>query len=121
MTSEDREDVRRVFGVVVEDLLSKVQQVAEGVTANGEAIERFHGEFDTFREDTTREFAAVRAEAAAGFAAVRSEAKAFREATAREFAAVHRDFAELRTEIRSSHKDFDRRLKTVETRHASRR
>jgi len=141
MTPEDQEDIKRYFGVVVEGLRSEIQQVAEGVTANGERLDRFHGTFDAFREDTTRNFAAVGAE----FAAVRSRLDGidgrldgidgrldgldgrmdhldgrmdgldgFRKETAR-------NFADLRAEIRSSHKDIDRRLKTVEARHASRR
>jgi len=95
MTSEDRENIRRLFGVVTEDLQSKVQQVAEGVAAGNQATERFHAEFDAFRvetgrssSDVARQFSAVRKEMAAGFAAVRSEASAFREETARNFAAV---------------------------------
>ena len=134
MTPEDQEDIKRYFGVVVEGLRSEIQQVAEGVTANGERLDRFHGTFDAFREDTTRNFAAVGAE----FAAVRSRLDGidgrldgldsrmdhldgrmdgldgFRKETAR-------NFADLRAEIRSSHKDIDCRLKTVEARHASRR
>jgi len=85
MTSEDREDIKRHFGVVVEGLRSEIQQVAEGVTANGEALDRFHYEFDAFRTETFR------------------------------------NFEECRADIRSSHRDFDRRLRTVEARHASRR
>ena len=134
MTPEDQEDIKRYFGVVVEGLRSEIQQVAERVTANGERLDRFHGTFDAFREDTTRNFAAVGAE----FAAVRSRLDGidgrldgldsrmdhldgrmdgldgFRKETAR-------NFADLRAEIRSSHKDIDCRLKTVEARHASRR
>jgi len=112
MTSEEHEDMKRLFGVVTEDLRSQIQQMAEGVTANGDALERFHNEFDTFRTQTTREFGAVRAETSAGFAAVRSEAKAFREETARSFGAVRneaeafreetaRNFAAVHTEIAS--------------------
>ena len=93
MTSEDREDIKRYLGVVVEGLRSDVQQVAEGVTANGEALDRF-------RDETAREFAAVRSEAGAfrvetarNFAAVRSEADAFRDETALNFVAVRSEIA----------------------------
>jgi hypothetical protein len=113
MTQEDHEDIKRLFGVVTEDLRSQIQQVAEGVTANGEAIRRSE-------EHSARELAAVRAETAAGFAAVhteiaavRSEAKAFRDETARNFAAVRseaeafrdetaRNFAAVRSEMADS-------------------
>ena len=94
MTSEDREDIKRHLGVVVEGLRSEIQQVAEGVTANTEALERF-------RSETVREFAAVRAEMSAGFTAVRSDAKAFRAETARNFAVVQ-------SQIDVSHSDIDR-------------
>ena len=112
MTSEDREDIKRLFGVVTEDLLSKVQQVAEGVAAGHQAAERFHTEFDTFRAeagrnfaDVGRQFAAIRSEASAfreetarNFAAVRSEADAFRVETSREFAAVRSEAEAFRDE-----------------------
>ena len=123
MTSEDREDIKRHLGVVVEGLRSEIQQVAEGVTANTEALERF-------RSETVREFAVVRAEMSAGFTAVRSDAKAFRAETAREFAAVRvemsagsaavrseakafraetaRNFAVVQSQIDVSHSDIDR-------------
>jgi hypothetical protein len=88
MTSEDREDIRRLFGVVTEDLLSKVQQVAEGVAAGNRATERSYAEFDAFRvetgrsfSDVARQFSAVRKEMAAGFAAVRSEIAGSRTST----------------------------------------
>jgi hypothetical protein len=59
MTSQDREDIKRLFGVVTGDLLSQVQQVAEGVAAGNQGAERFHAEFDTFRAETGRNFADV--------------------------------------------------------------
>jgi hypothetical protein len=83
MTSEEREEMRRHFGVLTEDLRSQIQQVAEGVTANGEAIRRsekhaarefdaVHRRLDTldsrmagfegFRTETARNFAAIRTE-----------------------------------------------------------
>jgi hypothetical protein len=49
---EEREQMRRHFGVLTEDLRSQIQQVAEGVTANGEVIRRFE-------EHTAHEFEAV--------------------------------------------------------------
>jgi hypothetical protein len=120
MTQEEREDIKQLFGVVTEDLRSQIQQVAEGVTANGERLDRFQGTFDAFREETTRNFAAVGAE----FAAVRGRLDGldgrmdgldgFRAETAR-------NFTELRAETGSSRKDFDRRLKVVEARQTSRR
>ena len=121
MTSEERDDMKRHFGVLVEGLRSEIQQVAEGVSGNTEALERS-------RAETAHGLAAVRGEMSVGFtavgrelkavhietAAMRSGADAFRVETAR-------NFADLRAEIRSSHKDVDRRLKTVEARHAPRR
>jgi hypothetical protein len=44
MTTEDREDIKRYFGVVAEGLESKVQQVAEGVAATNERIDRLENE-----------------------------------------------------------------------------
>jgi hypothetical protein len=104
MTSEDREDIKRHFGVVVEGLRSEIQQVAEGVTANGEALDRFRAETtrefattrseaNAFRAETARNFGAVHTE----IAAVRSEAEAFRDETARNFAAVRSEMASSRT------------------------
>jgi hypothetical protein len=102
MTSEDREDIKRLFGVFTEDLRSQIQQVAEGVAARNQAAERFYAEFDAFRAETGRNFADVGRQ----FAAVRGEAKAFREETVREFAAVRTEmaagFATVRSEIAGS-------------------
>ena len=111
MTQEEREEMRRHFGVLTEDLRSQLQQVAEGVTAHGEALDRFRAETgsnfadvgrqfvavrsgaEAFRVETARNFAAVHTE----FAAVRSEAEAFRDETARNFAAVRSEMAGSRT------------------------
>jgi hypothetical protein len=124
MTSEDREDIKRYFGVVVEGLRTEIQQVAEGVTANGEALDRFRDETtrelvavrsdaNAFRAETARSFAAVhteitavrseaeafRGETARNFAEVRSEAEAFRGETARNFAAVRAELVDSRAGI----------------------
>ncbi len=99
MTREEHEETRRHFGVMVEEVQSQLRLVAESNAMTTEALQRLSDKVDAFRAD---------------FDGSRLE-------TAREFAVVHHNFAELRTEIRSSHKDFDRRLKTVESRHASRR
>jgi hypothetical protein len=109
MTQDEREEMRRHFGVLTEDLRSQIEQVAEGVTANGQAIRRFEEHtthelaavhnrlnvLDAFRVETARNFAEIRSEAEAfrvetarNFAEVRSEAEAFRDQTARNFAEV---------------------------------
>jgi len=121
MTQEEREESRRHFGVLTEDLRSQIQQVAEGVTANGEAIRRSE-------EHTARELAAVRAETAAGFAAVhteiaavRSEADAFRVETTRNFAAVHTEFAAVRSEAEAFRDETARNFAAVRSEMASNR
>jgi hypothetical protein len=138
MTQEEREDMRRHFGVLAEDVLSQLRMVAEGNAVTAEAVQRLDHKVDALDENARRSFATVGTE----LGAVRSEAKAFREETARNFAAVHgrldgidkrmdsldgfraetaRNFTELRAETGSSRKDFDRRLKVVEARQTSRR
>ena len=117
MTPEEREEMQRHFGVLTEDVHSQLRMVAEGNAMTTEAVQRlsekvdaFRADFDGSRLETAREFTAVRAQ----IAVVSGEAGAFRVETAH-------NFADLRAEIRSSYKDTDRRLKTVEARHASRR
>jgi hypothetical protein len=145
MTQQEREEMRRHFGVLAEDVLSQLRMVAEGNAVTAEAVQRLDSKVDALDENTRRSFATVGTE----LGAVRSEAKAFREETARNFAAVHtefaavrgrldgidgrldglggfraetaRNFTELRVEMGSSRKDFDRRLKVVEARQTSRR
>ncbi len=127
MTQDVREEMRRHFGVLAEDLRSQIQQVAEGVTANGEAIERLRGEAEVFRAETRgnfaavgREFAAVRGEMAGGLsavrgemaeglAAVRGEAQAFREETAHNFATLRAEIVSGRTGIPLSRRPRTRR------------
>jgi hypothetical protein len=142
MTPEEREEMRRHFGLLTEDVQSQLRMVAEGNAMTAESLQRlndkvdaFRADFDGSRLDTARNFATVRAE----IGALRGEADAFRAETAHSFAAVHaeigavrgeadtfhtetaRSFAELRADLRSSRKDVDRRVKAVEARHASRR
>jgi hypothetical protein len=113
MTSQEHEDIIRLFGVVAEDLRCQIQQVAEGVANNGEALERFRvenaGELATVRAEMAAGFAAVRGETAREFAAVRGEAKAFRDETAREFATVRAEmsdgFAAVRAEMSGNRAD----------------
>lgn len=127
MTSEEREEMRRHFGVLTEDVQAQLRMVAEGNAMTAEALQRlndkvdaFHADFDGSRIETARNFAAVRSEAkafrdetASSFFAVRSEAEAFRDETGRNFAAVRseaeafrgetaRNFAAVRSEIASS-------------------
>ena len=109
MTSEDREDIKRLFGVVTEDLRSQIQQVAEGVAASNQAAERFHAEFDTFRVETGRNFADVGRQ----FAAVRTEASAFREETARNFASVRTEIAAVRSEAEAFRDETARNFAAV--------
>ena len=110
MTPEEREEMRRHFGVLTEDVHSQLRMVAEGNAMTTEAVQRLSEKVDAFHDETTRNFDGVRAQ----IAAVSGEAGAFRVETAR-------NFADVRAEIRSSYRDTDRRLKTVEARHASRR
>ena len=127
MTPEEREEMQRHFGVLTEDVHSQLRMVAEGNAMTPEAVQRlsekvdaFRADFDGSRLETAREFAAVRGRLDGLDGRMDSldgrmdGLDGFRKETAR-------NFADLRAEIRSSHKDVDRRLKTVEARHASRR
>jgi hypothetical protein len=92
MTQEEREEMRRHFGVLAEDVLSQLRMVAEGNAVTAEAVQRLDNKVDALDENTRRSFATVGAEFAAvrsEIAVVRSEAEAFRDETARNFAAVH--------------------------------
>jgi hypothetical protein len=91
MTSE-RDEMRRHFGVLAEDVLSQLRMVAEGNAVTAEAVQRLDNKVDALGEETRRSLATVGTE----LGAVRSEAKAFREETARNFAAVHTEFASVR-------------------------
>jgi predicted nuclease with TOPRIM domain len=83
MTLEDRDDIKRYFDVVAEDLRSEIRAVAEGVAMNTERldrldgrldrleakgdrleanVDRLDGEFRAFREETRENFATLRAE-----------------------------------------------------------
>ena len=148
MTPEEREEMQRHFGVLTEDVHSQLRMVAEGNAMTTEAVQRlsekvdaFRADFDGSRLETAREFAAVRGRLDGldgrldgldgrmdgldgrmdrldgrmdSLDGRMDGLDGFRKETAR-------NFADLRAEIRSSHKDVDRRLKTVEARHASRR
>ena len=127
MTPEEREEMQRHFGVLTEDVHSQLRMVAEGNAMTTEAVQRlsekvdaFRADFDGSRLETAREFAAVRGRLDGLDGRMDSldgrmdGLDGFRKETAR-------NFADLRAEIRSSHKDVDRRLKTVEARHAPRR
>jgi hypothetical protein len=94
MTSEEREEMRRHFGVLAEDVLSQLRMVAEGNAVTAEAVQRLDNRVDALDENTRRSLATVGTE----LGAVRSEAKAFREETARNFAAVHGEIAAVRSE-----------------------
>ena len=118
MTQEEREEMRRHFGVLTEDIQSQLRMVAEGNAMTTESVQRLNEKVDAFRADfdgarleTAREFSGVRAQIAAvrsdaeafrdetahNFAEVRSEAEAFRDETARNFAAVRSEMAGSRT------------------------
>ena len=148
MTPEEREEMQRHFGVLTEDVHSQLRMVAEGNAMTTEAVQRlsekvdaFRADFDGSRLETAREFAAVRGRLDGldgrmdgldgrmdrldgrmdgldgrmdGLDGRMDGLDGFRKETAR-------NFADLRAEIRSSYKDTDRRLKTVEARHAPRR
>jgi len=148
MTPEEREEMQRHFGVLTEDVHSQLRMVAEGNAMTTEAVQRlsekvdaFRADFDGSRLETAREFAAVRGRLDGldgrldgldgrmdgldgrmdrldgrmdSLDGRMDGLDGFRKETAR-------NFADLRAEIRSSYKDTDRRLKTVEARHASRR
>ena len=120
----------------------------EAVQRLSEKVDAFRADFDGSRLETAREFAAVRGRLDGldgrldgldgrmdgldgrmdrldgrmdgldgrmdGLDGRMDGLDGFRKETAR-------NFADLRAEIRSSYKDTDRRLKTVEARHASRR
>lgn len=46
MTMDEADDIKRYFGVIAENLDSKIQAVAEGVTHNGEKLEQLGGKVD---------------------------------------------------------------------------
>ncbi len=46
MTKDEADDIKRYFGVIAENLDSKIQAVAEGVTHNGEKLEQLGGKVD---------------------------------------------------------------------------
>ena len=98
MSREDHEETRRHFDVVAEGLRSDMRFLAEGLAMTNETLERFRAEFETFRDDTGRNFTGAHAELAA-----------FKEETGR-------NFADVRAELRATHSEVDRRLKAVEGR-----
>ena len=98
MDHETVEEIKRHFGIVVEDVRGEVRLVAEGV---GALREEMHGEFETARAETAWEFETVRAETAREFKSAKAE-------TAREF-------EETRSLIRLSYSELDRRVKGLET------
>jgi hypothetical protein len=91
MSREDHEQTRRHFEVVAEGLRSDIRQLAEGVSANAEALERS-------RAETARELAEIRSDMSAGFAAARAD-------TAREFVAVRTEMAGGLTAVRAEMAD----------------
>jgi hypothetical protein len=102
MNPEEREEMRRQFGVLVEDVRSDLRLVAEGNAMTTESLQRLSDKVDSFRDETAREFALERAEVAsirADVAAVRSEAAAFRDETNLNFAAVRAEMSSGRTGI----------------------
>jgi hypothetical protein len=135
MTQEEREDMRRHFGVLAEDVLSQLRMVAEGNAMTAEAVQRLDNKVDAFRADfdgarleTAREFAGVRAQ----IAAVRSEAEAFRDETAHNFAEVRSEaeafrdetahnFAEVRSEAEAFRDETARNFAAVRSEMASSR
>ena len=128
MTQEERDEMRRHFGVLTEDLRSQLQQVAEGVTAHGEALDRFRAETGSNFADVGRQFVAVRSgaeafrvETARNFAEVRNEAEAFRVETTRNFAAVHTEFAAVRSEAEAFRDETARNFAAVRSEMASNR
>jgi hypothetical protein len=110
MTSDDREDIKRHFDVVAENLRSEIRLVAEGNAMTAESLERLRGDVEAFRAETARELAAVRSETrqvAEGVVMNTESLERFRGETAR-------NFADVRSEIRLSYSDIDNRLKAVE-------
>jgi hypothetical protein len=86
MTTEDREDIKRYFGVVAEGLESKIQLVAEGVALANDRIDRLDRRMDGF--DTRMDRLEIE---------------------------VRRGFAEMGSAIKLSHSQLDSRLTRLET------
>ncbi len=88
MTPDEREEIKRHFGVIAEGLRSDIRLVADGVAMNTERLDRHEEEFRAFRGEML------------GF---RDEMSVFRDETGRSF-----------SELRLSHGQLDRRLTTLE-------
>jgi uncharacterized coiled-coil DUF342 family protein len=148
MTQEDRNDIKRHFDVVVENLRSDFRLVAEGVAMNAERLDRVEGELRSFRDDMfnfrdeTRsnfgELFQFRDETRSNFGELfqfRDETRRnfdelfqFRDETRRNFGELFQfrdetrsNFGELRSDIKPSNMDLDRRLTTLERAHGRRK
>jgi len=89
MSPEERDEIKRHFSVVAEDLKAEIRLVAEGVAGNSDRIDRLEGKVDHLN----------------------TELRAFRDET-------RLGFTELRSQIKLSYSELDRRLTTLEEGHA---
>ncbi len=76
MSREDHAETRRHLDVVADGLRSDMRFLAEGLATTNETLGRFRAEFATFRDDTGRSIADVRAELGASHSEVDRRLKA---------------------------------------------
>jgi predicted nuclease with TOPRIM domain len=102
MTPEDRDDIKRHFDVVAEDLRSDIRMVAEGVAMNTERLDRVDARLDGVDRRLDRVEGKV--------GRLEGEVHASRDE-------MRQGFAELRSKVQPPNSELDRRLTTLEAGH----